>query len=74
MKMVRITSYLTTGEFTSCEHLYAVENQNKAIERFRREYPGHKDCIVVAEDYDSENQKNAEHFRTCSECGCVHYW
>lgn len=74
MQMVRITSYTKNGKFTSCEHIYAAINQQKAIERFRREYPEHKDCIVVAEYYDSEDPKNAEHFKACSACGCVHYW
>ena len=74
MKLVRVRSYLQSGEFTTCEHLYAVGNQQKALDRFRRDYPEHKECILVAEEYDSDDPKNAEHFKACSESGCVHYW
>lgn len=70
MKYIRITSHLN-GQLLA-EHLYLTDSQVKAIERFRREYPEHKDCIVVAEDYDSEDQKNKEHFEICCRCGCVH--
>lgn len=71
MTMTRITSYYPDGRFTGCEHIYARE-QVKALEWFRKEYPAHKDCILVAEDYDPE--QNPEHFRACQRCGCVHYW
>ena len=85
MEFVRIRTYFTGGKFTGCEHLYLGNSQTKAIERFRREYPEHNerfrreypehnDCIVVAEAYNSEDQKNKEHFEACSRCGCVHCW
>ena len=70
MKYVRMRSYLTTGEFTGCEHLYLGDNHVKALDWFHREYPEHNDCIVIAETYDSE--ENAEHFAACKRCGCVH--
>ena len=70
MKCVRIKSYLPTVEFTSCEHIYLTDSHTDAITKFRAEYPEHKDCIVVAEDCDTE--ENAEHFAVCARCGCVH--
>lgn len=69
--MTRIKSY-HNGKLVS-EHIYA-RNQHTAIEWFRRDYPEHKDCIVVAEDYDETDPRNAEHFRIANSCGCVHYW
>ena len=74
MEFVRIRTYFTGGKFTGCEHLYLGNSQTKAIEKFRREYPEHNECIVVAETYNSEDQKNKEHFEACSRCGCVHCW
>ena len=71
MKYIRIKSYYPSGEFTNCEHLYLGDNQLEAIARFRKAYPEHKDCVVVAEDYDSEEHK--DHFSVCARCGCVHY-
>lgn len=68
MKYVRITSHLD-GKLLA-EHLYFTDSQVKAIDRFRKEYPEHKDCIVVAENYESD--ENKEHFRVCINCGCVH--
>ena len=70
MIYTRIKSY-RDGELLA-EHLYLGDSQVKAIERFRKEYPEHNDCIVVAERYDSEDEKNKEHFRICCQCGCVH--
>lgn len=72
MQYIRIRSYYQNGEFTSCEHLYFGNNQVKALERFRKEYPAHNDCILVAEAYDSDDPKNKEHFEICLRCGCVH--
>lgn len=69
MMYVRIKSYLD-GMFTTCEQLYSECNQSEAIQRFRDEYPEHKDCTVIAEDYNSE--ENPEHFEICKACGCVH--
>lgn len=70
MEFVRIRSYYQDGRFTSCEHLYCGNDQVKALERFRKEYPEHDNCIVVAEHYESD--ENAEHFKACLNCGCVH--
>lgn len=72
MEYVRITSYYSdTNKWTGCEQLYFGNNQVKAIKRFRRTYPEHNQCIVVAEPYDSDNPKNREHFKACLRCGCV---
>ena len=71
MIYIRIKSYLN-GQFTNCEHLYLGNNQVKALERFRKEYPEHRNCILIAETYDSEAEKNKEHFNVCLRCGCVH--
>ena len=72
MEFIRVRSYLQTGEFTGCEHLYLGNRQDIALDRFSRDYPEHKDCIIVAEYYDSEDEKNKEHFNACMRCGCVH--
>ena len=72
MKCIRIRSYYPDGSFTSCEHIYLESDQQKALERFRKEYPEHDCCIVVAEDYDPD--ENPEHYRMCKECGCVHFF
>ena len=69
--MTRITSYYN-GRLVA-DHIYA-RDQVKAIEWFRREYPEHKECIVVAENFDETDPKNAEFLRVASNCGCVHYW
>ncbi len=71
---IRIRSYLPDGTFTSCEHLYRGYTQASALARFRQEYPEHNKCILVAEDYDCEDPKNAEHFKACKACGCVHFF
>lgn len=71
--MTRITSYFKDGTFTTCEHLYA-RDQAKSIEWFLKDYPEHKKCIIVAEDFDETNPKNKDHFEACKRCGCVHYW
>lgn len=71
MIYVRIKSYLN-GQFTGCDHLYLGNDHVKALVRFRKEYPEHKNCILVAETYDSEADKNKEHFNVCLSCGCVH--
>lgn len=70
MKYIRITSH-KDGRLLA-EHLYFTDSQVKAIERFRKEYPEHHDCIVVAENYESDDPKHKEHFNACLRCGCVH--
>lgn len=70
MRYVRIRSYMGK-QFTGCEQLYPGNDQVKAIVRFREAYPEHKDCVLVAEPYNSNDPKNAEHFAACLRCGCV---
>ena len=72
MKYVRLKSYFPDGNFTGCEHLVLTDSHVKALEWFRKEYPEHNGCIVIAEYYDSEDPKNKEHFEVCKRCGCVH--
>ncbi len=72
MEYVRLRAYYQNGKATSCEHLYIGNNQVKALEWFRNEYPEYNDCIIVAEHYDSDDPKNKEHFAVCKRCGCVH--
>lgn len=68
MLYTRIKSY-SNGKFTGCEQLYSTINQSIALQKFRADYPGHKECLLIAETYDSE--KNKEHFEICKSCGCV---
>ena len=71
MMYVRIKSYYQDGKFTFCEQLYVGDNQVKALEKFRKEYPAHKDCILVAETIDGDDPKNEEYIRICRSCGCI---
>lgn len=71
MIYTRIKSYLN-GKFTTCEHLYLGNIHTKAILNFRRQYPEHENCIIVAETYDSDDPQNLEHFKSMLNCGCVH--
>lgn len=71
MEYTRIRSYYDNGQFTGCEHIYA-RDQQKAIEWFRKDYPAHKMCLLVAEAYDPED--DPAHFEACKACGCVHYY
>ena len=45
---------------------------SKSLDRFRKEYPEHKDCILIAETIDNEEPKYKEYFQVCLNCGCVH--
>lgn len=71
MKYVRIKSYYQSGQFTGTEHLYWGDNQVKALEWFRKDFPAHKDCILVAETIDGDDPKNEEYIRICNICGCI---
>lgn len=71
---IRIRSYFPDGKFTGCEHLYTGYTQGSALSRFRKEYPEHNQCIIVAEDYDCEDPKNSEHFKACKMADCVHFF
>lgn len=72
MKYVRIKSYLPDGKFTSCEHAYIGDNQIKALERFKNDFPEHNHCIHVAETIDDEDAEWIDWFNVARECGCVH--
>lgn len=72
MKYVRIKSYYKDGTFTHCEHAYFGDSHTSAIERFRKEYPEHNDCILEASTIDDTDKRFAEWFRVARECGCVH--
>ena len=55
MILTRVKSYLQSGEFTTCEQIYVTTNQQEALDKFKRTYPEHKDCILVAEYIDSND-------------------
>ena len=67
MKFVRVRSYLQSGELAA-EQLYLGENQYEALERFRRDYPEHQNCVLVAETVDGDDPKNEEYIRVCIGC------
>lgn len=73
VQFTRICSYRQNGEFTTCEHLYA-RSQSKALEWFRKDYPEHKDCILVAETIEEDLDNPSEWFKACVNTGCVHYF
>lgn len=72
MQFTRIRAY-RNGKIINegFEEIYA-RDQYKALEWFKRDHPSLSDCILVAEDYDPED--DPDHFRVCNECGAVHYW
>lgn len=73
MMYVRIRSY--KNDSLCAEHLYVKSGtQQDAIDRFFRDMPEQKGCTIVAEDCDSQDPKNAEYFRVCRDCGCVHFF
>ena len=72
-KFTRIKSYFRDGSFTGCEHVYA-RSQGIALEMFRKEYPEHKDCILIAETIEEDMDNQSEWFKACQKAGCVHYW
>lgn len=74
MKYVRIKSYNQDGEFTGCEHAYGGDNQSTALMRFRKEYPEHNECILVARTIDDEDPEWIEWFRVARNCDCVHFF
>lgn len=69
-RYIRVRSYLDQ-KFTGCEHLYSGDNQVKALEMFRKEYPEHDQCILIAENYNSDD--HPDHFKACQACDCVHF-
>jgi hypothetical protein len=57
--------------FLGYEHLYLGNNHTKALERCIQENPEFKECILMAETYDSEDVKNQEHYQACVRCNCI---
>lgn len=71
MKYIRIKSYYQSGEFTFAEQLYTTDSQVKALEWFRKDYPSHDGCILVAETIDGDDPENREYIEVCRRCGCI---
>ena len=71
MRYYRVRSYFVGGKWTGADHLYLCENSLKAIDAFRKEYPEHDRCIVTAEEFDKEN--NRDLYKVFVDCGCVHF-
>ncbi len=69
MKYVRTQSFFQ-GKLMA-EHLYYGDDQVRALEMFRREYPEHDSCIVVASTIDSNDPKWQEYISVCHRCGVV---
>lgn len=70
---IRVKAY-HNGEFIG-EHLYRGDSHVKALVRCRKMFEGCEDevnVILIAENYDSTNPENAEHFEACKRCDCVH--
>lgn len=72
MKYVRIRSY--SNDKLVADHAYGGDNQSIAIARFRREYPEHDNCILVADTIDDDDPEYKEWFRAARECGCAHFF
>ena len=66
IKFVRVESFCD-GKLV-CEQLYLGDNHVKALVRFRKSYPEHDKCILVAETIDGNDPKNEEYIRTCIRC------
>lgn len=71
MEYTRIRTYdpKNGSKWTGLEHLYSTNDQAKALERFKRDYPEHKEMIAVAEHYNSE--EDPRHYRACLQCGVI---
>lgn len=69
MKYVRIQSYFQSK--LVAEHLYYGDDHVRAIEAFRKEYPEHDSCIVVASTIEGDSQKWQEYVNVCRRCGLV---
>jgi len=70
MEYIRITSYYE-GKLVA-EHLYLTNNQVKAIDWFKKDYPAHVGkCIIVAESIDSDDTKWKEYVTVCHRCGVI---
>lgn len=72
MKYVRIKSNFPDGTFTGCEHAYLGDNHTDALARFRKEYPEHNECIVIAQTIDADDPKWFGWIKAARDCGCVH--
>lgn len=69
MRYIRVKSYYES-KWNGTEHLYLGEDQVKAIERFKKDYPQYVGkCILVAETIDSLD--DPEYFKVCQRCECV---
>lgn len=73
MKFVRIRTYLADGSdrWTGLDHIYYGDDEAKALDRFYKRYPEHKDCFVVAETIDLSWQNDAEFIEAFMKCGCL---
>lgn len=72
MKYVRVRSYLDNKLIA--DHAYGGDNQSNALSRFRKEYPEHDKCILIAETIDDTDPKYSEWFRVARNCDCVHFF
>ena len=72
MEYIRVKTYYPgTGKWTGCEHLYLVDSQVEALNRFRKDYQEHNKMIAVAETIDSEDAKYKEYVEVCRKCGVI---
>jgi len=53
------------------EHLYIGNNHVKALEKCRKANPEFEDCILIAQTFDPEEEKNKEYFKALLRCDCV---
>lgn len=51
--------------------LFPCDNQTMALDKYRRYHPEMKDCILVAESYDTDAPENKEHLQAFIKCGCI---
>ena len=66
--MVKVQSY-RNGEFTGTEQIYQNMNQAQALEAFRKEYPGHADCLLTANYCNNDSIEPEDITGTCVKCG-----
>ena len=69
MKHVWIRAYYK-GKMVG-DHIYMGDDQVKALDRYRRDFPDHNDCICVAETINDEDPTLAEFFAVHYRCGCA---
>ena len=69
MKVVRIRVY--DDENYIIEYIYMTNNIDKAMAKFKVDYPEYEGFEVNPDLFDLNNKKNKQHFKIAQECDVV---